>query len=1205
MLRISFVFFCLMTFAVSSFAQSYELSKASNNSAPSSEVIARVNFGTLPFDTLDITNPSVNGTLESICTGYSDFTVGNVSGVDGNSDNSEFVTGVVKSQTYDLEVLGGFCSSSFNTGANPNRALKVFIDYNDDGDFLDAGEQVWVSSDSEGFQQVNNPLFTTSITIPLTAVVGELRMRIVYRRVGDNPLNELFWNIPGSGSEGTYPTGETEDYSIIVTGYVDNIASVDPNCAGGSTGEIQITPDVSAPAGVEFSINGLVGPWTTTLNYTGLIPGNYDIWARDQALAPNYVYEQYEVTINDPAGVTFNANVSSDYGGQDISCAGFSDGELTITASGGDNSNYTYQFVDQQTGSVGSSAANVIGSLSADTYEITVIDAQGCTSPMQEFIVVDPSQISIGGVVIISDYNGEDVSCFGACDAELIINPGGGTPPYIYTVDGNNNGGNNIVQNVCAGMQAIMIEDVNNCSFMTNVPIGEPALLSVTSVTTTSNYNGEDVSCTGSMDGAIDIVASGGTGSYSYGALGVAPFNTTDNISGLASGNYPVAVQDDNGCISTTLNHTINDPTPLTLNAVVSSAISCNGLSDGEVTLQVIGGTGTYQYSDDIGVTFQTSGVFTGQGSGSNIYVVADENTCQVSLNFNIPEPSLVTLSAAITSDFSGQDISCFGADDAVITINAAGGSPGNYAYSLSGSVAQAPVPPGNQLNNIAAGNYTVTAYDQNGCPSISQAINVNEPTDLQINNIALISDVDCNGGANGEMLIDANGGTGNYSYFVDVLYNSSNQSPFLVSDLTSGIYPVVVSDENGCFTIATNQIINEPTLLEANVSTTNLGCNGDDSGSAFVSYFGGTSPYSVMWSNNLTSNSITNILAGQYSVAVTDDNDCAVSVDFEITEPLLSTQADQIICFGGNIGEIELTLLNPNPASIYSVLWDDPNAQTTLTATNLSAGVYTAFVTDQFGCVLSASDVINQPDSMSVFVDHTYMCVEKPYSSATVFTSGGLDPYYYDWNTGENTEQITINAGGPYSVEVTDYNGCQQVINFNVDPIIPLSVNYARDNPSCKDNEDGQIITEITGGYPPFQYNWSNATQDSILSGVPEGTYFLDGFDSHGCYFGQSVDLIANSSSCLEVYSAFSPNGDQNNDFWYIENIELYPDALVEVFNRWGDRVYGSKRYLNAWDGGWNGTFKDNILPSATYYYVITLNNEESQYVGTVTIVR
>ena len=110
---------------------------------------------------------------------------------------------------------------------------------------------------------------------------------------------------------------------------------------------------------------------------------------------------------------------------------------------------------------------------------------------------------------------------------------------------------------------------------------------------------------------------------------------------------------------------------------------------------------------------------------------------------------------------------------------------------------------------------------------------------------------------------------------------------------------------------------------------------------------------------------------------------------------------------------------------------------------------------------------------------------------------------------------------------------------------------------------------------------------------------------DDEGCEETSYVGVLANQATCLEVYSAFTPNGDENNDYWHIENIELYPDALVEVFNRWGNRVFASKRYTNSWDAGFTGNYNGEPLPSATYYYVITLNNDESPYKGALTIIR
>ena len=126
-----------------------------------------------------------------------------------------------------------------------------------------------------------------------------------------------------------------------------------------------------------------------------------------------------------------------------------------------------------------------------------------------------------------------------------------------------------------------------------------------------------------------------------------------------------------------------------------------------------------------------------------------------------------------------------------------------------------------------------------------------------------------------------------------------------------------------------------------------------------------------------------------------------------------------------------------------------------------------------------------------------------------------------------------------------------------------------------------------------------------SIKFWNPIRVYGVTITDKSMCEYFQEIEVPASELSCITAYSAFSPNGDQNNDYWHIDNIELYPDALVEVFNRWGDRVYSTKKYINSWEGAWQGLYKNNPLPSATYYYVITLNNEDETLTGTVTIVR
>ena len=1637
MCRLIFLFLGLcVSFQV--YAQTYGVSTATSYFAPNSEVISRVSFGTLPFDVNDLNNPSLGGTLVVPCTGYSDFTVGNNTNLDGNLTNEEYAFGVAKTQTYHLEVEGGFCSSNFSNVGLPNRAIKVFVDFNDDGDFTDPLEQVYVSSDDVGFSQVDEPIFNTDITIPVDAVVGELTMRIVYRRVGSSFFDLVFWDLPNSGSTGSYARGETEDYTLIVTGYIEDVIAIDESCNGADDGQITITPNAAAPAGVEFSINGSVGPWVTDLNFSNLPSGQYDVWARDAALSPNYVYEQYQVEVGSPSNVTVSAlitsdyngadvscaqnadgeitlspfggdassysfeytdqltnttiasannvisglladtydvvaidgsgcqsqpisitlqapdpngpfgvsltgQITSDYNGQDVSCAAASDGQLTVTPSGGDGSSYSYQITDLSTNTTLFSASNVFDNLMADTYEVIVTDGSGCESSVYSFTLTGPNPISIDNIQLDTDYNGYGVSCFGGCDGQITVTAGGGTAPYNYSVNGFDNGSNGTVSSICSGLSTITVTDNNNCILNTDFPISEPSLLQISSVTTTSDYNGQEVSCFNSSDATISVAATGGVGSYTYSIDGGTLFPYPNTINNLQAGNYSVAVQDLNGCQSSNVNHLVTQPADLTISPIITlNSPSCNGNNDGSISFSASGGTTAYQYSIDNGSSFQASSLFSNLISGNYSLMVEDANGCLETTDVFLNQPLPVSFTGSISSDYNGQDISCSGASDGQITINASGGDgiytyeytnqlsgvtqtsasniidnlgkgtydivvydsqgcsspivsftlvepptlvisdvllasdysgfdvscfaecdaqlsisaiggvapynynvngvdngsvslvnsvcPGNasititdlnscvaisnlnvsepplleitsvtttsdyngqeiscngqadasisitanggagnngfsidggvlfphsssinglnantyqlvvednngcqsaifnyiisepvpvtvnavsntvpiscngygdgsislqtfggtqpyqfsingvdyqpsstfdnltagnytiliqdlngcegstsyllgepspvefvsnvisnyngfdvscngysdgaislvglggggtYFYQINSSGGLSPIPFNNEVTNLASGSYTITVSDQNNCLSAPQIISLNEPNILEIVSIQETSPVSCFGFSDGIINVVAQGGVGSYTYNAGIQYPSGNQNPYNITNLSAGPYNINVVDENGCISSFVNQEVTQPAPLQTNISTTNLGCNDDDSGDASVAILGGISPYEILWSTNQTDPFIDNLSAGQYSVSITDANNCSIESDFEITVPILESTTTDLVCFGDNNGEILVSLTNANPLSIFTYLWDDANAQTTLSASNLSAGAYTLTATDQFNCVLQLTDTIFNPDSLSVFVDHTAICQDNPIAQATVYTSGGTTPYNYQWSTGEFSEQINILTANSYSVTVTDVNNCQAQVDFNVEPLNPISVSFTTTNPSCKDNIDGQIITDVNGGYPPYRFNWSNFSSDQNLTRVSQGTYFLDVIDNQGCVVSTSAVLQSNTDNCLYVYSAFSPNGDQNNDYWHIDNIELYPDAIVEVFNRWGDRVFSTKRYINAWDGAWDGSYNNNPLPAATYYYVITLNNEEEPYVGYVAIVR
>ena len=204
--------------------------------------------------------------------------------------------------------------------------------------------------------------------------------------------------------------------------------------------------------------------------------------------------------------------------------------------------------------------------------------------------------------------------------------------------------------------------------------------------------------------------------------------------------------------------------------------------------------------------------------------------------------------------------------------------------------------------------------------------------------------------------------------------------------------------------------------------------------------------------------------------------------------------------------------------------------------------------MTDQFGCVLTASETINEPDSLNIFVEHTQLCLDAPIASALVFASGGLTPYDYLWSTNETSELISIQTAGMYSVQVTDFNNCQHEVAITIDPIVPVQLNFVTQAVSCVDNTDGIVEVFATGGYDPYTFEWSNYTQAALNDGVSSGNYAVTVTDNNGCVYYDEIEVPSSNQSCITAYSAFSPNGDQNNDYWHIDNIELYPSVILSI---------------------------------------------------------
>src|SRR5690606_25396859 len=289
-----------------------------------------------------------------------------------------------------------------------------------------------------------------------------------------------------------------------------------------------------------------------------------------------------------------------------------------------------------------------------------------------------------------------------------------------------------------------------------------------------------------------------------------------------------------------------------------SQDVSCFGNTTGSITLTVSAGTAPYNFNWSNGATTQN---LLNIPAGTYSVTVTDANNCSTFLSaITIQQPA-----GALAASVSGmQNVNCYGQSTGAINLNVSGGtSPYSYNWS-NGAVTQ-------NLSNLSAGSYSVTVTDANNCSTTINAIVVAEPPAVLFASVASTSNVSCNAGANGAIDLNVSGGTSPYSF------NWSNGATTEdIAGLSSGSYSVTVTDANGC-TYSVSEVITQPSAgLSASVSSTqNVNCFGGNNASVQLTGNGGTSPYSYNWSNGATSQNISSITAGVYTVTVTDANGC------------------------------------------------------------------------------------------------------------------------------------------------------------------------------------------------------------------------------------------------------------------------------------------------------------------------------------------
>ena len=908
----------------------------------------------------------------------------------------------------------------------------------------------------------------------------------------------------------TYGDGESGSWTSLactgdpVTDFFATLACCQPPI---------VNPNNPLCDGYVGSANGIaqgVSPWTyiwqnssggtmmqvNNINSAHAIPnlaaGNYSLTTIDNNGCSSTTY----FSITTPPAIVIAANAIG------TKCNS-NDGAINIFANGG-VAPLQYSIDNGTT----FSAASVFNNLAAGSYTVVVKDANGCTS--SQVVSVAPSSTPV-----INSSPVTQVSCFGGNNGNIVVNAAGGNPPLQYSIDnGTTYQASNSFTTLTAGTYSVVVSDVDGCTSSVTLNVTQPAQINISNVLTT------DATC-GNSNGSLVVTASGGTGALQYSITGGVPYQASNTFNNLAAANYNVVVIDANGCTQT-INAQVNNSSAPVINATNATSLLCNGDNNASITINASGGTGALQFSINNGTTFQSGNVFNGLVAGTYNVVVSDAVGCLVSTAIVIADPPVLSISANNVGTTCTQS-------NGSITASGGGGS-GVLQYAINGGSYQ----PSTNFNNLAAGNYTVTVQDANGCTA-STTTNITDAPSAVIVNITT-TPVGCNGQSDGTVDIVANSGTAPLNYSID--NGLTFQAGSFFSGLAAGSYSIVVSDANGCTTTSSINVV-EPTTLILNLNSVNTTCS-QTNGSVSAIANGGTPAYQFSIDAGVTfqaSASFGGLATGVYSIVVQDANGCTASGSINISDapgPHIDNVASvDINCNGANSGSVTITASNGTTPLQFSID-NGTTYQSGNVFNSLSPGSYNIVVQDANGCTTTGTANITEPTA--VVISGTPVtdanCNGANNGSITINANGGTGALQYSIDNGVTYQSGNIFSSlspGSYNIVVQDANGCTTTTTANITEPTALSFSSVVTDANCG-NANGGVTINASGGTSPIQYSIDNGATfqtGNNFSGLLAGSYQVQLQDANGCTYSGVISIQNLAAPVINqvVYSGLTCN--------------------------------------------------------------------------------
>ncbi|MCI5082233.1 MAG: gliding motility-associated C-terminal domain-containing protein [Saprospiraceae bacterium] len=814
-----------------------------------------------------------------------------------------------------------------------------------------------------------------------------------------------------------------------------------------------------------------------------------------------------------------------------VSCPGFADGSFTITAAGG-LPPYSYTWTQLTGGNMGSGTlvnsgdTETISDLPSGLYEVILEDAD---NPANQ--AIDTVEILAGPVLGVI-LNGISPTCFGDSTGSIqatvtfngVAQP---NPGNDFTFNWNVSNENvDELTDLPSGFYAVTVTDPAGCEATASATLSQPGPIEIAP----NNTFITNATCSGSMDGEITVIATGGTstsGNYTYdwGPILGASTGNQSTVTDLNPGIYCLTVTDDNGC---TLEEcfTVTPVKLLTINEDITD-IRCNGADNGEIfitgTTSGAAASTPYTFTWDNFTTAPTNTATTSEivdlPPGQYIVTMTDSDPvgCQVIDTFIVNEPEVLTVDLAepVTNE------TCAVGNDGQIIVEVNGGTA-PYTYTWSDG----------QMDSIAtglsAGFYTLNVLDINNCQT-SITLEVSAPTPptvtmLDDDNILCADDMD------GSLMVTADeGGAPIASYEW-----STGDSGQMISGLGAGVYYVTITDEAACFTVDSAFVLAPDPLVIDSINVQDPTCPGSTNGQVITFVSGGTGPYTFIYENTPMNDTIVggsvypNLPAGTYTGEVIDANGCGpVPIQAEVVDPpmieLSFSAIDSVSCAEGTCdGSATVAAeYSDGTTGSFTFRWESDEETfdaTESTATALCAGIQMVTVTDENQCfAVGEIDVPSPPPFFPVNPStESVSCNGLSDGVATIDVQGATPPYDYFWiETGENTQTITDLPANTYSVQITDANGCtflQNNIVVSEPDELMLSIDQANvQNVTCGGEADGALgvtynFNDDINPVSSTPYTWSdnanitNPTAIDFLDNLEAGNYAITITDINGC---------------------------------------------------------------------------------------------------------